>query len=61
MEKTKQEIEENRLNKNVTDNEEEVKPYHNIIINNFHRNPGDFYNLDIKAIDQKNHGKYMID
>ena len=27
----------------------------------YDRAPKDFYNLDVKAIDQKNHRKYMID
>ena len=33
----KQEIEDDRLNKDNIDNEEEVIPYHNIIINEFDR------------------------
>ena len=33
----KQGIEEDRLNKNDIDNEEEVNPFHNIIINDFDR------------------------
>ena len=74
----KQEIEKDKLGKNNID-EDEVNPYHNIIINNldrenliaspmeqwlilsnvvhylqYDRNPKD---LDIKAIDQKNHRK----
>ena len=33
----KQEIEEDKLSRNNIDDEEEVNPYHNIIINNTHR------------------------
>ena len=33
----KQELENDRINKDNTDNEEEVKPYQNIIINEFDR------------------------
>ena len=82
VEKIKQEIKDDRLNKDNIDNEEEVNPYHNIIIHEFDReeiiasqmekwsilsnivnyvqyarNPRDFYNLDVKAIDHKNHKK----
>ena len=78
----KQEIGEEKLGINSIDVEEEVNPYHNIIINNidrenviasqmeqwsifinvinyvqYNRNPKDFYDLDVKAIDQKNHGE----
>ena len=78
----KQEIEEDKLSKNNIDDEEEVNPYHNIIINccdrenviasqleqwsilsnigiyvQYDRNPKDFYILNVKAIDQKNHRK----
>ena len=80
VETSKQEIEDDKLNKDNIDNEEEVNPYSDIIINEFDReeiitsqieqwsilsnvvnyvqydrNQRDFYNLDIKAIDQKNH------
>ena len=78
----KQEIEEDKLSKNIIDDEEEVNPYCNIIINNtdrenvitsqmeqwlilsnvvnyvqYKRNPKDFDDLEVKAIDQKNHRK----
>ena len=81
VETTKQETEVDRLyNDNI--NEEKVKPYKNVIVNDFDReniitsqmeqwlilsnlvyyvqydrNPRDFYNLDIKAIDQRYHRK----
>ena len=82
----KQETEDDIFDEENIDNKEEVKPYWNIIINDFDRegiitsqmeqwsilrnvvncvqydrNPRDFYNLDIKVIDQKYHRKYMID
>ena len=75
------EIAEDKLNKDNID-DDEVNPYHNIIINNidkenvvtsqmeqwsihsnivhyvqYDRNPKIFYELDVKAIDQKNHRK----
>ena len=75
----KQEIEEDKLSKDNM-NDDEVKPYYNIIINNidrenvitsqmgqwsilsnivnyiqYDRNPRNFYDLDIKAVDQRNH------
>ena len=78
----KQEIKEDKLSKDSINEEEEVNPYHNIIINNIDRenmitsqmeqwsilsnvvnyvqydgNPKDFYDLDIEAIDHKNHRK----
>ena len=78
----RQELEEDKLSKNTVDDEEEITPYHTIIINNivrenkitsqieqwsilsnavnyvqYDRNPKNFYDLDIKAIDQKTHRK----
>ena len=78
----RQEIEEDKLSQNDIDDEEEVNPYHDIIINNidrenvitsqieqwsilsnvvnyiqYDRNPKNFYDLDIKTIDQKNNRK----
>ena len=78
----KQQIEDDKLNKGNTDNEKEVNPYQNIILNEFDReniiasqmeqwsilsnvvnyvqydrNPRDFYNLNVKAINQKIHSK----
>ena len=75
----KQEIEEDKLGRDNID-DDEVNPYHNILINNidkenvntsqmgqwsilsnvvnyvqYDRNPKNFYKLNIKSIDQKNH------
>ena len=85
IETTKQKLEDDRLDKDYIDNEEEVNPYKNIIINEFdeediiatqmeqwlilsnivnyvqyNRNPRDFYNLDVKVIDQKYRKLYDI-
>ena len=81
IETIKQEIEDDRLDKD-NNNKEEEKAYQNIIVNEFDReniitsqmkqwsilsnvinyvqydrHPSNFYNLDVKAIDQKNHRK----
>ena len=78
-----QEIEEDKLSKGNID-DEEVNPYHNIIINNinkenvitsqmeqwsifsnvvnyaqYDRKPKTFYDLEVKAMDQKNHRKIL--
>ena len=77
----KQEIEDDRLDKDI-DNEGEENPYQNIIVNEFDRNnitapqieqwsivsnavdyvwddrnPRDYYNLEVKVLEQKNHRK----
>ena len=82
VETIKQEIEDDRLDQDNTDNEEEVNPYQNIIVNEFDReniitsqmeqksilsnivnyvqydrNARDFYDLNVKVIDQKCHRK----
>ena len=82
IETIKQEIEDDRLDKDNTDSEEEVNPYQSTILDEFDRdniiasqmeqwsilsnivnyvqydrNPRGFYNLDIKAMDQKSHKK----
>ena len=81
IEMIKQEIEDDRLDKD-NDNEGEENPYQNIIINDFDRNnviasqmeqlsilsnivnyvqydrnPRDYYNLEVKVLEQKNHRK----
>ena len=78
----KQEIEEDKLSKDSTD--EEVNPYQQIVINNvykdspntsqmeqwsilsnvvyyvqYDRNPNNFHELNVKALDQKITEKYM--
>ena len=80
IEMIKQEIEDDKLNKDNIDNDEEINPYQNIVIYEYDteniitsqmemwsipsnavnfvqydRSPRDFYNLDVKAIDQKYH------
>ena len=78
----KQEMEDDKLDKDNIDNEEKVNPYQNIIIDEFDRDniitsqmeqwsilsnlvnyvqydrkTTNFYNLDVKVIDKKNHKK----